>query len=120
LQQGAGLVWETLTHSVERADVIAFFDRLATQVTGKTIGVLDNAPIHRGQVMRDQQAKWERKGLWLWYLPPYSPALNAIEIVWKDAKYFWRRFLALSGRALQHAVDALLRGFGSEHTITFQ
>ena len=50
----------------------------------------------------------------------YSPELNAIEILGKHAKYFWRRFLVLSGLELQHELDARLRGFGSEHTITFQ
>ncbi|WP_196800768.1 transposase, partial [Xenorhabdus nematophila] len=27
----------------------------------------------------------------LLYLPAYSPELNLIEIVWKQAKYDWRR-----------------------------
>ncbi|WP_370663455.1 transposase [Massilia rhizosphaerae] len=27
------------------------------------------------------------------YLPPYSPELNRIEIMWTHAKYFWRRFV---------------------------
>jgi len=29
----------------------------------------------------------------LFYLPPYSPQLNLIEIVWKHFKYHWRRFV---------------------------
>jgi transposase len=29
----------------------------------------------------------------LFYLPPHSPELNLIEIVWKHAKYHWRRFV---------------------------
>lgn len=57
LQEGAGLVWETLTHTVERADVIAFFDRLVARVTRKTIVVLDNAPIHHGEAMREKQVQ---------------------------------------------------------------
>lgn len=120
LQKGAKLVWETLTHTVARADVIAFFDRLVEQVAGKTVVVLDNAPIHRGEAMREKQAEWERKGLTLLYLPPYSPELSAIEILWKQAKYFWRRFLALSGLELQQEVEALMQGYGSEYTISFQ
>ncbi|WP_422646233.1 transposase, partial [Xenorhabdus nematophila] len=31
----------------------------------------------------------------LLYLPAYSPELNLIEIVWKQAKYHWRRFYHL-------------------------
>jgi hypothetical protein len=46
--------------------------------------------------------------------------LNAIEILWKQAKYFWRRFLTLSGMALHDEVDALMPGFGTDYTITFR
>lgn len=120
LQKGVHLIWETVTHSVTREDVIAFFDRMASGLTKKTVVVLDNAGIHHGAPMRERQAEWERKGLSLLYLPPYSPELNAIEILWKQAKYFWRRFLTLSGMALHDEVDALMRGFGTDYTITFR
>lgn len=120
LQKGGPLVWDTLAHTVAREDVIAFFDRLADQVVQKTVVVLDNAPIHRGEAMRNKQVEWEKKGLHLLYLPPYSPEFNAIEILWKQAKYFWRRFCALVGDELQQEVDALMRGFGTDYTIAFQ
>jgi transposase len=120
LQKGLHLIWETVTHSVAREDVIAFFDRMASGLTKKTVVVLDNAGIHHGAPMREKQAEWERKGLYLLYLPPYSPELNAIEILWKQAKYYWRRFLTLSGMELHDEVDALMRGFGSDYTITFR
>ncbi|WP_080411757.1 transposase [Burkholderia ubonensis] len=29
----------------------------------------------------------------LFYLPAYSPELNKIEIVWRQLKYRWRRFV---------------------------
>ncbi|WP_404841974.1 transposase [Burkholderia vietnamiensis] len=29
----------------------------------------------------------------LFYLPAYSPELNMIEIVWRQLKYRWRRFV---------------------------
>lgn len=120
LQKGPGLIWETVTHPVARQDVIAFFDRLANSLTKKTVVVLDNAGIHHGAPMRERQAEWERRGLHLLYLPPYCPELNAIEILWKHAKYFWRRFLTLSGTALLDEVEALMRGFGFNYTIAFR
>lgn len=119
LQKGVRLIWETVTHTVDRNDVIAFFDRLADQVAQETVVVLDNAPIHRCELMRNKQVEWEKKGLHLLYLPPYSPEFNAIEILWKQAKYFWRRFLALSDNELQQEVESLMQGFGTEYTINF-
>jgi hypothetical protein len=119
LHKGVRLIWEAVAHPVARKDVIAFFDRMANSLTQKTVVVLDNAGIHHGAPMRERQVEWERKGLYLLYLPPYCPELNAIEILWKQAKYFWRRFLTLSGTALQDEVDALMRGFGNDYTIAF-
>ena len=31
--------------------------------------------------------KWDKLGLQLLFLPPYSPELNEIEILWKHMKY---------------------------------
>ena len=120
LQKEAGLTWEIVTRPVTREDVMAFFDRLAMQLTKPTFVVLDNAGMHHGAPRRERQAQWERQGLHLLYLPPYCPELNAIEILWKHAKYYWRRFLTLSGVALQDEVDALMQGFGSIYTIAFR
>jgi transposase len=35
----------------------------------------------------------------LYYLPPYNPELNRIEILWKRAKYFRHGVAALNGVA---------------------
>jgi transposase len=43
--------------------------------------------------------------LYLYYLPAYSPELNRIQILWKQAKYFWRRNISLKGTALLEEVQ---------------
>lgn len=53
------------------------------------------------------------------YLPPYSPELNRIEILWKHAKYFWRRFASVNGADLLDEIQSLMKGFGSKFTINF-
>ena len=45
------------------------------------IVVLDNAAIHKGEPMRERRRQWGLQGLYLYYLPPYSPELNRIEIL---------------------------------------
>ena len=52
-------------------------------------------------------------------LPPYSPELNRIEILWKHAKHLWRRFVARNGADLLDEIQSLMRGFGSTFTINF-
>jgi transposase len=52
-------------------------------------------------------------------LPPYSPELKRIEIVWKHAKYFWRCFVAMNGAALLAEIRSLMKGFGTKFTLNF-
>lgn len=83
------LLWTTKQQRTVRANAIDFFDRIAQQPRAvPCIVVLDNANIHRGEPMQLKRRQWQRRGLYLYYLPPYSPKLNRIEILWKQAKYF--------------------------------
>jgi transposase len=103
-----------------RDDVIAFFDQIAGQPHSvPRIVVLDNAAIHKGDVMESKRRQWARQGLHLYYLPPYSPELNRIEILWKHAKYFWRRFVSLKGGELLDEIQSLMKGFGTAFRINF-
>jgi len=40
-------------------------------------------------VVKEKLAQWEEKGLFLFFLPTYSPHLNPIEILWRFIKYKW-------------------------------
>ncbi|MFC6665182.1 transposase [Deinococcus radiopugnans] len=44
------------------------------------------APFHKGAKLKEKAAAWEKKGLYLRYLPPYAPFLNLIEGVWRTLK----------------------------------
>ncbi len=51
------------------------------------IVVLDNASFHRSLDVQDAiPALWKR-GIYLYYLPPYSPELNAVERVFRTIKH---------------------------------
>jgi hypothetical protein len=105
---------------MSRDDVISFFDQIAAQQHDvPRILLLDNAAIHKGEAMEKKRRAWAKQGFYLYYLPPYSPELNRIEILWKHAKYFWRRFTGLKGADLLDEVESLMDGFGSTFTINF-
>ena len=53
-----------------------------------TVVVLDNASIHLKAVKEHKEA-WEEKGLFIWFLPTYSPHLNIAETLWRKLKYEW-------------------------------
>ncbi len=100
--------------------MIAFFDQIADQPHAvPRIVLLDNAAIHKGEAMEKRRWHWARQGLHLYCLAPYSPELNRIEILWKHAKYFWRRFVAMNGTTLLDEIRSLMQGFGTEFTVNF-
>ncbi|SFN88890.1 transposase, partial [Xenorhabdus japonica] len=55
----------------------------------------------------------------LLYLPAYSPELNLIEIIWKQAKYHWRRFITRTQDTMEDELNTLLDGYGDQFAINF-
>ena len=66
--------------------VAACFDDFSLTLNKITVVIIDNASIHHSQTFQDESGKWEKRGLFLYYLPKYSPELNLIEILWKHIK----------------------------------
>jgi transposase len=54
-----------------------------------TIVILDNASTHTSKLFQTKIEEWKQKGLILYFLPPYAPELNRIEILWRFMKYHW-------------------------------
>jgi transposase len=107
--------------SVTRATVVDFLGQLASQCNdGKpTFVVLDNAKIHHN-IERERLDEWlyEHK-MWLIYLPAYSPELNLIEMVWREAKYHWQRFIAWNKMTFESELKNLLAGYASKFIVNF-
>lgn len=114
------LDFDTVQTTVTRERVVAFLDRISQESDGRPMFVvLDNAAIHH-HIDPDILHGWlvEHKMI-LWYLPAYSPELNRIEIVWKQAKYCWRRFTTWAANTLETKVRALFEGYGNKFQINF-
>ena len=54
-----------------------------------TVIVLDNARIHTSQIIKERIKVWQNRGLFIFYLPRYSPHLNIVETLWRKLKYEW-------------------------------
>ena len=118
LRHKGQLIWTTQQRPTVRDDVIAFFDQIAAPVHSvPCIALLDNAAIHKGDLMNKKRRQWTKQGLHLYYLPPYSPELNRIEILWKHAKYFWWRFAAVNSAQLLEEIQSLMNDSGKTFTI---
>ena len=106
--------------SVHSGVVIACVDAFCQTITKKTVVVLDNASIHTSEEFEERLPFWKKQGLILKYLPPYSPELNLIEILWRHIKYRWLPFSAYQClNALIEALENILSNVGSKYQITF-
>ena len=76
-------------------------DVLIPEIEPGTVVVLDNLATHRNK----EAAKALREhGCWFLYLPPYSPDLNPIEMVFSKHKAHLRR---ISARSFTDVFDAI-------------
>jgi putative transposase len=68
-------------------DLLAYLrDRLPAADVPRVV-VLDNAGIHTSKVVKAARPGLAKLGIYLYYLPPYSPELNRIEPVFKQVKH---------------------------------
>jgi len=100
-------------------------DCLEQWIAGKSdkprVLVLDNARIHRSRLVQSKLAEWEEKDFYIFNLPPYSPHLNIIEILWRRMKYEWLKPEDYASfEKLTEAIKEILSQLGTEYKIKFK
>lgn len=82
--------------------------------------ILDNAPAHRGEEFEEELEELEKMGVFVWFLPSYSPELNLIELLWQKIKYEWLGLdIYGSYQTMCEGLFEVLKGIGSKYLITF-
>ena len=76
----------TTSEKMTADKVISFLDEISFNLETDTFVVLDNASVHRNKKIRELRPIWEQRGLFIFYLPPYSPHLNIAEMLWRVLK----------------------------------
>ena len=110
----------TFRGTVNSAAVIACLDEFSTHLRKKSFVIIDNASTHKSKEVISNISKWMKRGLIVKFLPPYSPELNCIEILWKKIKYEWLPLTAwISFESLVEHVENILEKFGSEYRINY-
>lgn len=79
----------TTIESINSDKIIEYLDAFSYLIKKKTVIVLDNAKIHRAKKVVCHQKIWEKRGLFIFFLPPYSPHLNLAETLWRILKGKW-------------------------------
>lgn len=115
-----GRFWTT-DETIKSEFVIECLEQWVADKGGKPrVLVLDNAKIHRSRLVQKKLAEWEEKGFYIFNLPPYSPHLNSIEILWRKMKYEWLKPEDYySFESLTTAIQEILSKLGAEYKINF-
>lgn len=80
------LYWLPVRRHFDSVDVVYALEQLAVPEV-PTVVVIDNASFHRDQVVRAARPQLRQQGVYLYYLPPYSPELNDIERLFRTIKH---------------------------------
>lgn len=106
--------------TVDTDVVIACFDNFCETLEGPAIVVIDNASPHSSKKFESRKAEWEERGLILYFLPPYCPELNFIEMLWRMIKYQWLDLQAYcSFKSLNKHLSDVLSQVGTRYSINF-
>ena len=76
----------TAQENITQDKIVSYLDEFSKSITQKTVLVLDNASVHRGRKVKEKREEWAERGLFVFYLPPYSPQLNIAETLWRILK----------------------------------
>ncbi len=114
------LFYQVYEETYNATTCIGFMDDFVAQTKKKTVVILDNSPIHRSKKFKAKIKEWEEQDVLIFFLPPYSPELNLIEILWKRIKYQWIPFDAyLSFQNLKERLSLVLNNVGKQYDIIF-
>jgi transposase len=67
-------------------DLLGFLKALPWSKAPRVV-VLDNASIHTSKIIRQARHRLASSGIYLYFLPPYSPELNQVEPVFRQVKH---------------------------------
>ena len=110
----------TTQESINADKIVDYLDRFSFNVTKKTVIVLDNASVHRNRKVKELRKIWEKRGLFLFYLPPYSPELNPAEILWRILKGKWIRSIDYETTdSLFYCTNMVLASVGTNLSVNY-
>jgi DDE superfamily endonuclease len=88
--EGARLIHRLVLGRLKSGHFIRAVEELVLPLLVRpTVLLVDNARLHRCARVLQKRHAWKAQGLHLWFLPPYCPHLNRIEVLWKQCKYHW-------------------------------
>lgn len=114
------LIFKTTPRNITAEFVLERLEALSFEIKKLTVVVLDNARIHTAHKIKERLHYWRQRGLYIFYLPPYSPHLNCIERLWKELKARWIKPEDYrTPDQLFYAAQTILQQVGNAYKINF-
>ena len=112
--------YQTAREKMTALFIVEQLERFSFTVEKPTVVVVDNARIHTARKVKERLQVRQSRGLYIFYLPPFSPHLNICERVWKELKARWLKPQDyLSADALFYAAALALAAKGKSLCIHF-
>jgi transposase len=121
LSYGGDLVPYVTDGIVDADIVVACMDDFSTKIGERpSLVVIDNASPHTSAKFKSRIETWESRGLFHYFLPPYCPELNLIEILWRMIKHHWLPLKAYTNfTSLLDNLNHVLANVGTEYRLCF-
>lgn len=100
--------------ALNRERFLEWLDVLAEKLDPGQVVVMDNLSVHKCKEARE---RIEAAGCTLLYLPPYSPHLNPIEMMWSKLKAYLRKRAERDRTRLKKAIHHGIRTVRIEDVI---
>ncbi|GHS95827.1 hypothetical protein FACS1894207_5000 [Bacteroidia bacterium] len=112
--------WKTTEQNIDAQFILEFMENFSFQIHKETFIVLDNARLHKSKIIQERIPYWQKRGLFLFFLPPYSPHLNIAETIWRKLKKEWLNPEDyLDKDSLFYAVNRCLANLGTNLNIKY-
>ena len=106
--------------NIDAAFIVEKLDRMSFEIKKPTFIVLDCARLHTGKRVAERIEYWQNRGLFIFFLPPYSPHLNLAETLWRKLKKEWIKPEDYAERDLLfYAANQILASVGKTRLIHF-
>lgn len=113
-------IFKNTTKNIDAQFIVEFMDEFSMNISKPTVVVLDNAKPHVAKKVKNCLEDWNNRGLFIFYLPPYSPNLNIIERLWKEFKEGWLKPEDYeSAQHLFYAVNRICNAIGKQLFMNF-
>lgn len=112
--------WTTTRQNINAQFILEQLETLSMNIEKETVLVLDCARVHTAKLIQERLPYWQRRGLYLFMLPPYSPHLNLAETLWRKIKKEWLNPKDyLENDMLSYALNRSLANVGGKLCINF-